>query len=63
MDQITINSVKLEQAEFLNRLMIDAELSNNDVQIGLCLLHEILSKMRERDAGRAVSGATQTQMN
>ncbi|WP_176700425.1 hypothetical protein [Gilliamella sp. Nev3-1] len=49
MDQITINSIKLEQAEFLNKLMIDAELSNNDIKIGLCLLHEILLKMKDID--------------
>ena len=47
MDQITINSIKLEQAEFLNKLMIDAELSKNDMKIGLCLLHEILLKMKD----------------
>jgi energy-converting hydrogenase A subunit M len=49
MDQITINSIKLEQAEFLNKLMIDAELSKNDIKIGLCLLHDILSKIKERE--------------
>lgn len=49
MDQITINSIKLEQAEFVNRLMIDAPLSENDVKIGLCLLHEILLKMKDAD--------------
>lgn len=49
MDQITINSIKLEQAEFVNRLMIDAPLSENDVKIGLCLLHEILLKMKDSD--------------
>lgn len=49
MDQITINSIKLEQAEFLNKLMIDAELSKNDIKIGLCLLHEILLKMKDID--------------
>lgn len=49
MDQITINSIKVEQAELLNRLMIDAPLSENDVKVGLCLLHEILIKMKEID--------------
>lgn len=49
MDQLTINSIKLEQAEFINRLMIDAPLSENDVKIGLCLLHEILLEMKDSD--------------
>ncbi|MWN89880.1 hypothetical protein GQ597_04030 [Gilliamella sp. Pra-s65] len=44
MDGDTLKNVKLEQAELINRLMIDAELSNNDIKIGLCLLHEILLK-------------------
>lgn len=47
MDDITVNSIKLEQAEFINRLMIDSELSERDIEIGLCLLYEILSKMKE----------------
>lgn len=47
MDQLTINSIKLEQAEFINRLMIDAPLSENDIKVGLCLLHEILLKIKE----------------
>lgn len=49
MDQITINSIKIEQAELINRLMIDAPLSENDIKIGLCLLHEILIKMKDFD--------------
>lgn len=49
MDQITINSIKIEQAELLNRLMIDATLSENDIKIGLCMLHEMLLKMKESD--------------
>ncbi|WP_176702948.1 hypothetical protein [Gilliamella apicola] len=49
MDQITINSIKIEQAELLNRLMIDATLSENDTKIGLCMLHEMLLKMKEND--------------
>ena len=44
MDGDALKNVKLEQAELINRLMIDAELSNNDINIGLCLLHEILLK-------------------
>lgn len=43
MDEIEIiNAIKLERAEFISRLMIDAELTENDVKIGLCLLHESL---------------------
>lgn len=49
MDQITINSIEIEQAELINRLMIDAPLSENDIKIGLCLLHEILIKMKDFD--------------
>lgn len=49
MDQITTNSIKLEQAEFINRLMIDAPLSENDIKVGLCLLHEILLKIKEAE--------------
>lgn len=49
MDQITINSIKIEQAELLNRLMIDATLSENDIKIGLCMLHEMLLKMKKSD--------------
>jgi hypothetical protein len=49
MDQITINSIKLEQAEFVNRLMIDTELSEYDIKIGLCLLHELLLKIKNRN--------------
>jgi len=42
MDELTINDIKIERAEFVSRLMIDAELSERDLKIGLCLLHEIL---------------------
>lgn len=49
MDQITTNSIKLEQAKFINRLMIDAPLSENDIKVGLCLLHEILLKIKEAE--------------
>lgn len=42
------NDIKLEQAEFVNRLMIDAELTERDIKIGLCLLHEILLAMQEK---------------
>lgn len=49
MDQITINSIKIEQAELLNRLLIDATLSENDTKIGLCMLHEMLLKMKKSD--------------
>lgn len=42
MDKLTINDIKIERAEFISRLMIDAELSERDLKIGLCLLHEIL---------------------
>lgn len=41
--------IQLEQAEFINRLMIDTVLSENDIKIGLCLLHEILLKMKNAD--------------
>ncbi|OCF98850.1 hypothetical protein [Gilliamella sp. wkB308] len=41
------NQIKLERAEFISRLMIDAELSQRDVQIGLCLLHESLLKIQK----------------
>lgn len=54
MDQITINSIKIEQAELINRLMIDAPLSENDIKIGLCLLHEILIKMKDFDKNNNV---------
>lgn len=54
MDQITINSIKIEQAELLNRLMIDATLSENDIKIGLCMLHEMLLKMKESDNNQDV---------
>lgn len=47
MDDDTLKNVKLEQAEFINRLMIDAPLSENDIKVGLCLLHEILLKIKE----------------
>lgn len=40
--------IKLEQAEFLNRLMIDCELSQRDVKVGLCLLHDILINLKEK---------------
>ena len=46
MREIINNDIKIEQAEFINRLMIDAELSNNDVKIGLCLLYELLSLIK-----------------
>lgn len=49
MDQITMNSIKIEQAELINRLMIDAPLSENDIKVGLCLLHEILINVKEID--------------
>lgn len=42
MDELTTNDIKIERAEFVSRLMIDANLSERDVKIGLCLLHEIL---------------------
>ncbi|WP_334323596.1 hypothetical protein [Gilliamella apicola] len=42
MDELTKNYIKIERAEFVSRLMIDAELSERDLKIGLCLLHEIL---------------------
>lgn len=45
----TINSIKIEQAELLNRLLIDAPLSDNDIKIGLCMLHEIILTMAEGD--------------
>ena len=45
MDEITKNYIKLERAEFVSRLMIDSNLSEKDVKIGLCLLHELLYKM------------------
>lgn len=45
----TINSIRIEQAELLNRLLIDAPLSDNDIKIGLCMLHEIILKMTEGD--------------
>ncbi|WP_186278025.1 hypothetical protein [Gilliamella apicola] len=54
MDQITINSIKIEQAELINRLMIDAPLSENDIKVGLCLLHEILTKMKDFDKSNNV---------
>lgn len=54
MDQITINSIKIEQAELINRLMIDAPLSENDIKVGLCLLHEILIKMKNFDKNNNV---------
>ena len=38
--------VEIEKAEFVNRLMIDAYLSEDDIKIGLCLLHDILLKMK-----------------
>ena len=47
MDRITINCIKLEQAEFVNRLMIDVQLTDKDIKIGLCLLHELLLKMQQ----------------
>ncbi|MWN89851.1 hypothetical protein GQ597_03885 [Gilliamella sp. Pra-s65] len=49
MDEITKNDIKLEQAEFVNRLMIDTELSEYDIKIGLCLLHELLLKIKNRN--------------
>ncbi|WP_176700606.1 hypothetical protein [Gilliamella sp. App4-10] len=49
MDEIKKNDIKLEQAEFINKLMIDAELSENDIKIGLCLLHELLLKIKNRN--------------
>lgn len=49
MDDDTLKNVKLEQAEFINRLMIDAPLSENDIKVGLCLLHEILLKIKEAE--------------
>ena len=42
MDESIINDIKIERAEFVSRLMIDAELSERDLKIGLCLLREIL---------------------
>lgn len=45
MDEITKNYIKLERAEFVSRLMIDSDLSEKNVKIGLCLLHELLYKM------------------
>lgn len=44
--------IKLEQAEFLNRLMIDAELTENDIKIGLCLLHELLKRLQQKNTKR-----------
>lgn len=38
--------IGLERAEFISRLMIDAPLTQRDVQIGLCLLHESLIKIQ-----------------
>lgn len=50
--KILDRDVKLEQAEFLNRLMIDSEsLSRQDIKIGLCLLHDILINMKEKAEG------------
>jgi hypothetical protein len=50
--KILDQDVKLEQAEFLNRLMIDSEsLSQQDIKIGLCLLHDILINMKEKAEG------------
>ncbi|MCX8678630.1 hypothetical protein J3U22_03335 [Gilliamella sp. B2865] len=49
MREIINNDIKIEQAEFINRLMIDAELSNNDVKIGLCLLYELLSLIKNNN--------------
>jgi hypothetical protein len=46
--KILDRDVKLEQAEFLNRLMIDCELSQQDVKVGLCLLHDILINLKEK---------------
>lgn len=42
MNKIMQNDIKIEYAEFVNRLMIDAELSSADIKIGLCLLYELL---------------------
>lgn len=42
--------VEIEKAEFVNRLMIDAYLSEDDIKIGLCLLHDILLKMKNADS-------------
>lgn len=50
MDKIEINNaIKLERVEFISRLMIDAELTENDVKIGLCLLHESLLDIIKKD--------------
>ena len=42
---ILYKKTALECAEFVSRLMIDSDLSEKDVKIGLCLLHELLYKM------------------
>ena len=41
------NEIVLERAEFISRLMIDSSLTQRDVQIGLCLLHESLLKIQK----------------
>ena len=58
MDKLTINDIKIERAEFISRLMIDAELSEWDLKIGLCLLHEILlTSMNTQNESVTGSGA------
>lgn len=37
--------IQLEQAEFINRILIDCELSERDVKIGLCILHQKLKQL------------------
>ena len=58
MDESIINDIKIERAEFVSRLMIDADLSERDLKIGLCLLHEILLRaMNTQKANTEGSGA------
>ncbi|WP_158092430.1 hypothetical protein [Gilliamella sp. N-G2] len=55
MDELTINDIKIERAEFVSRLMIDADLSERDLKIGLCLLHEILLRSMNTQKANAES--------
>lgn len=56
MDELTTNDIKIERAEFVSRLMIDANLSERDVKIGLCLLHEILLRPINLNTKNAENG-------
>ncbi|WP_392551223.1 hypothetical protein RHO14_06930 [Orbus wheelerorum] len=48
MDNMRKNTV-IEYAEFVNRVMIDTDLSQEDIKIGLCLLHELLTEIKQTD--------------